>query len=68
MKNQVEIPGSTKPSFFVGFLRQKRTVHTALVPRNNPEALKMPTTPVSHKFLNEFLTSQYGHLPFKKFP
>jgi hypothetical protein len=55
MKNQGEIQGSTKPSVCVGFFCQKKdcatvcNVHTASVPRNNPEDLKMPTTPVSHK-------------------
>ncbi len=68
MKNQGEIQGSTKPRVFVEFLSQKRTVHTASVPRYNPEDLKMPMTPVSHKFQNEFLTFQYGHLSLKKLP
>ncbi len=70
-----EKPGRKKKSkvaqiqlFVSDFCAKKRNVHTASVPRNNPEDLKMPTTPVSHTFLNEFLTFQNGHLPYKKLP
>jgi hypothetical protein len=68
MKHQGEIQGSTKSIVLSDFCAKKRTVHTASVPRNNPKDLKMPTTPVSHKFQKEFLTFQYGHLSLKKLP